>query len=61
VKDHWISNLLTYLDPMLFTPLTLWLLTSAVGENGIWMSLPVSQAAILLAFPVILLVRKRKK
>lgn len=61
VKDHWISNLLTYLDPLIFTPLTLWLLTSAVGENGIWMSLPVSQAAILLAFPVILLVRKRKK
>ena len=61
VKAHWISNLLTYLDPLLFTPLTLGLLTSAVGEKGIWLSLPMSQAAILLAFLVILLIRKVKK
>lgn len=61
MKAHWISNLLTYLDPLLFTPLMLAVLSSAFGEDGIWISLPLSQAAILLTFLSITFVRRQKQ
>ena len=54
IKELWISNILTYLDPLAFTPLLLAGLTHIWGEDGIWLSLPLSQAAIMLTFLILI-------
>ena len=43
-----ISNLLIYVDPLILTPLSLLLLSNAVGMNGIWLSLVVSQLIVTI-------------
>lgn len=47
-----VSNLVTYLDPFLFTPVCLAVL-SFKGTTGIWTALPVSQALTVAAAIVI--------
>ena len=48
-----ISNLLIYIDPVFFTPVTLLILSKAFGMNGVWGSLTASQ--ILVALPGIII------
>lgn len=55
-----VSNLITYLDPFLFTPASL-AVASLSGTTGIWIALPVSQALTILAALVILSVEKLRK
>ena len=56
-----VSNVVTYLDPFLFTPLSLALLSSK-GIEGIWIALPVSQAlTILVAIVIYLALKNRPK
>lgn len=54
-----LSNIVTYLDPFLFTPISLAVL-SGRGTSGIWAALPVSQALTLLAAACIFIVLKFK-
>ena len=54
-----ISNIVTYLDPFLFTPISLAVL-SGRGTSGIWAALPVSQVLTLLAAACIFIVLKFK-
>ena len=61
IKEYGIANLLTYLDPLLFTPFLLEVLASTVGENGIWLALPISQAAVMLSFLIWILTGKKKQ
>ena len=52
-----LSNVLTYLDPFLFTPISLIVLSSA-GTSGLWAALPVSQLLTLMSAGVIYLILK---
>ena len=54
-----VSNIVTYLDPFLFTPISLAIL-SGKGTSGIWAALPVSQFLTLLAAAGIFLILKFK-
>ncbi len=54
-----VSNIVTYLDPFLFTPISLAVL-SGRGTSGIWAALPVSQVLTLLAAACIFLILKFK-
>lgn len=54
-----VSNIVTYLDPFLFTPLSLALL-SLKGTDGIWAALPVSQMLTIIAAVAIYLTSKYK-
>ncbi len=47
-----LSNIITFLDPFLFTPLSL-LFLAPTGTSGIWAALPVSQLLTLIAAGVI--------
>lgn len=49
-----LSNIITFLDPFLFTPLSL-LVLAPTGTSGIWAALPVSQLLTLIAAGVIYL------
>lgn len=53
-----LSNIITFLDPFLFTPLSL-LVLAPTGTSGIWAALPVSQLLTLIAAGVIHLILKR--
>ena len=55
-----VSNVVTYLDPLLFTPLSLALL-SVNGVRGVWLALPISQVATLLAATVLIVFTKLDK
>lgn len=50
-----LSNIITFLDPFLFTPLSL-LVLAPTGTSGIWAALPVSQLLTLIAAGVIYLI-----
>lgn len=50
-----LSNIITFLDPFLFTPLSL-LVLAPTGTSGIWAALPVSQLLTLIAAVVIHLI-----
>lgn len=54
-----LSNTITFLDPFLFTPLSL-LVLAPTGTRGIWAALPVSQILTLIAAGVIYLILKLK-
>lgn len=54
-----LSNTITFLDPFLFTPLSL-LVLAPTGTRGIWAALPVSQLLTLIAAGVIYLILKLK-
>ncbi len=43
------SSLIIYADPLLLTPLSLWLLTRLFGVNGLWLSLPITQGLLTVA------------
>ena len=49
-----LSNIITFLDPFLFTPLSL-LVLAPTGTSGIWAALPVSQLLTLISAGVIYL------
>ena len=54
-----VSNVLTYLDPFLFTPACLALLAGK-GMNGIWAALPLSQLLVLFAAGIAFVAVRRK-
>lgn len=54
-----LSNTITFLDPFLFTPLSL-LVLAPTGTRGIWAALPVSQLLTLITAGVIYLILKLK-
>ena len=53
-----LSNIITFLDPFLFTPLSLCVL-SPTGTSGLWAALPVSQLLTLIAAGFIYFVLKK--
>lgn len=60
VKRNLISNLVTYIDPLLFTPLYLAILSAACGINGIWIALPAAQLSTALVSLIASVIYKRK-
>lgn len=57
-----ISNVLIYVEPIVFTPLFLVILSRSMGMNGIWMSLPLVQLCVaLLGICYIIVHRKKNK
>lgn len=52
------SNLLIYVDPVILTPLFLTILTQAMGMDGIWMSLTMSQIVVTMLGVVLILFKK---
>lgn len=50
-----VSNILIYIDPVIFTPLFLVVLPHFMGMKGIWMALPLAQ--ILVIFIAIIVTR----
>jgi len=59
-NDAKISNFLTYIDPLLLTPILLIILPLWFGSNGIWLSLVFSQAAVCILGTVFILSKKEK-
>ncbi len=60
IEKKGISNLLVYLDPLCLTPLSLLLLSAALGIDGVWLSMPLVQLLLtLIGVGVVLLVRHR--
>ncbi len=55
-----LSNCITYVDPVLITPLCLLLFSKWWGMNGVWLSLPISQIVVAL-FGFFMLTRSIKK
>lgn len=53
-----LSNTITFLDPFLFTPLSL-LVLAPTGTSGLWAALPVSQLLTLIAAGFIYFVLKK--
>lgn len=60
VRRNAVSNTITYVDPLLFTPLFLIVLPLVFETDGIWMALPAAQAATVL-LSVILIAASRRK
>ena len=57
-----LSNILVYLDPIVFTPGFLILMTKFAGVNGVWLSMPFAQILLtIVATSVILQLRKYSK
>lgn len=54
------SNLLIYLDPLLFTPLFLILLPLIFGINGIWLTLGLSQIFVTIIGVILILAKKKQ-
>ena len=62
IREKIISDVLTYLDPVVCTPFFLFVLSSAAGLNGVWWSVVVcSQATVCIVAAVIFAVRKSRK
>ena len=59
VEKTLFSNVITYSDPFLFTPLCLFVL-SAKGINGVWISLPLAQLLIVLFAAIWFFVIKKR-
>ena len=53
-----LSNIITFLDPFIFTPLSL-LVLAPTGTSGLWAALPVSQLLTLIAAGFIYFVLKK--
>lgn len=60
VKRNVISNVVTYIDPLLFTPAFLAVLSATCGSNGIWIALPAAQMATSAVALVASMTYKRK-
>ncbi len=56
-----VSNILVYLDPLCFTPVSLFLFTMWFGTNGVWLSMPISQIAVTACAIGYILIARRKK
>ena len=56
-----ISNILIYLDPLVFSPLTLFLLPMWLGINGIWWSLTISQMLLAVIGGMVFVRGNRKR
>ena len=52
-----LSNLLTYIDPVVTTPLLLAVLPHYIGSDGVWATMTASQI-IVTAIGILLMVRK---
>lgn len=61
VRQKVTSDILTYLDPVVFTPLLLFVLSSVAELNGVRWSVVCAQAAVCVAAAVIFAVRKKCK
>ena len=55
------ANVITYSEPLLFTPLCLAFLSVSYGINGVWAALPLSQVLIIVFAIVLALISKNKK
>ena len=55
-----LSNLLVYSDPLVFTPVLLFLLSMLIGMNGVWLSLTLSQVLVTLAGGVSFIILNKK-
>ncbi len=56
-----VSNIVTYLDPVAFTTLCLFLCSTWWGVNGVWIALPVSQVLVFgIGLALMLLLGKKK-
>ncbi len=54
-----LSNILVYLDPLLFTPLSLFLLTMCFGSTGVWLSMPISQILLSLVGVAVIMAKHK--
>ncbi len=61
IEKQMLSNILVYLDPLCFTPLSLLIFTKLVGTTGVWLSMPVSQILLTLVGVSVILITHRKK
>lgn len=61
VGDSLLSNILVYLDPLVFTPLGLWLFTKTNGIDGVWMSMPFAQIAVVLCGVILIRFTRSKR
>ncbi len=52
------SNFLVYLDPLLLTPVLLYCLSAAMGIDGVWLSMPLSQL-VICAVGATMILKKR--
>lgn len=59
-KHTLYSNLLVYLDPMIFTPLCLFALPLVFGLNGVWFSLTVAQAIVCVLLVILIKLNHRR-
>lgn len=60
-KNNKYSNLLVYLDPLIFTPLSLLILPLLFQLQGVWFSIPVAQILVFLLLCFLLKFGKRKE
>ncbi len=56
-----LSNILVYLDPLVITPISLYVLVKLCGTTGIWISMPLSQILLCVAAALIALAVKKRK
>ncbi len=60
-----LSSILVYLDPICCTPLSLILLTEALGTTGVWLSMPLSQILLCTVGAIVIFIKfttaKRRK
>ncbi len=59
-KKTLLSNIITYADPVAFTPLCLAIFSKLWGMNGVWLSLPVSQVLVTALGVVCLWISNKK-
>ncbi len=55
-----IANVCIFADPLLFTPLFLAVLPSLLGTDGLWLALPLTQAAVFAVGAVLTAVAHRR-
>ncbi len=60
VEKQGISNILVYLDPLCFTPISLFALTALCGITGVWLALPISQILVTIVGCTVLAFKKQK-
>lgn len=61
IGQNIISNVTTYVDPLLFTPLFLAIFSAAFGIDGIWAALPAAQIATSLTASIAISGKKWRK
>ncbi len=56
-----LSNIITYVDPLIFTPIFLVAFSLGMGVPGVWLSLPISQLCVAALGAVLLVVSLKNK